>query len=176
MHLDSLNHFSATVRLAENGAMLLCVWFLNKKDYYSAHTVVITHNATAFCIATQQFFFVFFNVIPLVTASYNPFLQKLMSDGIMAIFLWSIYHLIKAESQANSENTRAQDGAIFLLVMYMQFFPFIQCNFAPLFNLDPGRYLVQKTLRGCAANMRSKISLLVYEWPLIKCKIWYTNG
>ena len=22
----------------------------------------------------------------------------------------------------------------------------------------------------------SKISLLVYEWPLIKCKIWYMNG
>ena len=87
VHLDSLNHFSATVRLAENGAMLLCVWFLNKKDYYSAHTVVITHNATAFCIATQHFFFFFFNVIPLVTASYNLFLQKLMSDGIMAIFL-----------------------------------------------------------------------------------------
>ena len=83
VHLDSLNHFSATVRLAENGAMLLCVWFLNKKDYYSAHTVVITHNATAFCIATQQFFY----VIPLVTASYNQFLQKLISDGIMAIFL-----------------------------------------------------------------------------------------
>ena len=28
----------------------------------------------------------------------------------------------------------------------------------------------------CAANMGSKISLLVYEWPLIKCKIWYMNG
>ena len=55
-------------------------------------------------------------------------------------------------------------------------FPFIQCNFAPLFNLDPGGYLVQKSLRGCAANMSSKISLLVYEWPLIKCKIWYTKG
>ena len=36
-----------------------------------------------------------------------------------------------------------------------------------------GGYLVQKTLRGCAANMGSKISLLVCEWPLIKCKIWY---
>ena len=40
----------------------------------------------------------------------------------------------------------------------------------------PGGYLVQKTLRGCATNMGSKISLLVYEWPLIKCKIWYING
>ena len=39
-----------------------------------------------------------------------------------------------------------------------------------------GGYLVQKTLRGCAANMGSKISLLVYEWPIIKCKIWYMNG
>ena len=39
-----------------------------------------------------------------------------------------------------------------------------------------GGYLVQKTLRGCAATMGSKISLLVYEWPLIKCKIWYMNG
>ena len=27
----------------------------------------------------------------------------------------------------------------------------------------PGGYLVQKTLLGCAANMGSKISLLVYE-------------
>ena len=30
--------------------------------------------------------------------------------------------------------------------------------------------------QGCAANMGSKISLLVYEWPLTKCKIWYMNG
>ena len=29
-----------------------------------------------------------------------------------------------------------------------------------------GGYSVQKTLRGCATNMGSKISLLVYEWPL----------
>ena len=33
-----------------------------------------------------------------------------------------------------------------------------------------------ETLGGCATNMGSKISLLVYEWPLIKCKIWYMNG
>ena len=39
-----------------------------------------------------------------------------------------------------------------------------------------GGYLVQKTLQGCAANMGSKISLLVYGWPFIKCKIWYMNG
>ena len=37
-----------------------------------------------------------------------------------------------------------------------------------------GCNLVQKTLRGFAANMGSKINLLVYEWPLLKCKsgIW----
>ena len=29
---------------------------------------------------------------------------------------------------------------------------------------------VQKTLQGCAVNMGSKISLLVDEWPLTKCK------
>ena len=82
--------------------------FEYKKDYYSAYTVVITHNATAILHSnTAVFFFL----------SYNPFLQKLMSDAIMAIFLWSIYHLIKAESQANSENTHAQDGAISLLFM-----------------------------------------------------------
>ena len=47
----------------------------------------------------------------------------------------------------------------------------------PMHRLSSGGgYLVQKTLRGCAANMGSKISLLVYEWPLIKCKIWYMNG
>ena len=84
MHLDSLTHFSATAWLAENGAMLLCVWFLNKNDYYSAHTVVITHNATAILHSNTAGFFY---VIPIVTASYNPFLQKLMSNGIMAIFL-----------------------------------------------------------------------------------------
>ena len=39
-----------------------------------------------------------------------------------------------------------------------------------------GGYLVQKTQWGCAANMGSKISLSVYEWPLIKCKIWYMIG
>ena len=34
-----------------------------------------------------------------------------------------------------------------------------------------GGYSVQKTLRGRAANIGSKIILLVYEWPLIKCRI-----
>ena len=38
------------------------------------------------------------------------------------------------------------------------------------------QYSVQKTLRGCATNMGSKISLLVYERLLMKCKIWYING
>ena len=37
-------------------------------------------------------------------------------------------------------------------------------------------YSLQKTLRGHATNMGSKISLLVYEWPLIKNRIWYMNG
>ena len=46
-----------------------------------------------------------------------------------------------------------------------------------LWTKPMGGYLVQKTLQGCAANMGSKINLLVYEWPLsIKCKIWYMNG
>ena len=44
------------------------------------------------------------------------------------------------------------------------------------FSINHRGYPEQKTLQGCAANMGSKISLLVYEWPLIKCKIWYTNG
>ena len=39
-----------------------------------------------------------------------------------------------------------------------------------------GEYSVQKTLQGRAANMGSKISLLVYEWPLIKCRNLYMNG
>ena len=30
--------------------------------------------------------------------------------------------------------------------------------------------------RPYATNMGSKISLLVYEWPLIECKICYMNG
>ena len=34
----------------------------------------------------------------------------------------------------------------------------------------------QKTQLGRAANMGSKISLVVYEWSLIKCRIWYVNG
>ena len=33
---------------------------------------------------------------------------------------------------------------------------------------DPRGYSVQKTFLGCAANMSSKISLLVYEWPPYK--------
>ena len=52
----------------------------------------------------------------------------------------------------------------------------IQNLHTPCERYTRGRYLVQKTLRECAANMGSKISLLVYEWPLIKCKIWYMNG
>ena len=59
----------------------------------------------------------------------------------------------------------------------------IPSNIAPVSLLsilyqqwNPGGYLVQKTLQGCATNMGSKISLLVYEWPLIKCTIWYMNG
>ena len=39
-----------------------------------------------------------------------------------------------------------------------------------------GGYSVWKTLRGCTANMGSKISLFVYKWPLMKCKIWCMNG
>ena len=46
----------------------------------------------------------------------------------------------------------------------------------PVFFGGEGRYSVQKTLWGCATNMGSKISLLVYEWSLIKCQIWYVNG
>ena len=33
--------------------------------------------------------------------------------------------------------------------------------------------LSTKGPRGCAANMGSKISLLVHEWPLLKWKIWF---
>ena len=36
-------------------------------------------------------------------------------------------------------------------------------------------YSVQKTLWGRAANMGSKISRLVYQWPLILCTIWCMN-
>ena len=39
----------------------------------------------------------------------------------------------------------------------------------------PWRYSVQKTLWGCAANMGSKISLLVYVWPLYERQIWYVS-
>ena len=35
-----------------------------------------------------------------------------------------------------------------------------------------GGILSTKDPMGLASNMGSKISLLVYEWPLIKCKIW----
>ena len=39
-----------------------------------------------------------------------------------------------------------------------------------------GGFSVQKTLVACVANMGNKISLFVYEWPFIKCKIWRVNG
>ena len=52
---------------------------------------------------------------------------------------------------------------------------FLQCKSGQWFQ-PGGGYSVQKTLRGCATNMGSKISLLVYEWPLIKCQILYMNG
>ena len=42
-----------------------------------------------------------------------------------------------------------------------------------------GGRIVQKTVRGtgmCCQHGGSKISLLEYEWPLIKCKICYMNG
>ena len=39
-----------------------------------------------------------------------------------------------------------------------------------------GVVLSTKNPTGCTANMGSKISLLVYEWPLKKCEIWYMNG
>ena len=44
------------------------------------------------------------------------------------------------------------------------------------YSHNQGRYSVQKTLQGRAANMGSKISLLVYKWHLIKCRSWYMNG
>ena len=33
----------------------------------------------------------------------------------------------------------------------------------------------KQTLWGRGANMGGKISLLVYQWPHAKCKIWYMN-
>ena len=39
-----------------------------------------------------------------------------------------------------------------------------------------GTHYKRPYVRGCAANMGSKISLLVYELPFIKCRIWYMNG
>ena len=41
--------------------------------------------------------------------------------------------------------------------------------------LTGGEYSVPKTLLGRAANMGSKISLLINQWPLLLCKIWYMN-
>ena len=58
----------------------------------------------------------------------------------------------------------------------MHVFPMNNLNVFTCIPGGGGGYLVQKTLQGCAANMGSKISLLVYEWPLIKRKIWYMNG
>ena len=48
-------------------------------------------------------------------------------------------------------------------------------TYSPLLGHIPGGYSVQKTLRGRAHNMSSKISLLAYEWSLITCRIWYMN-
>ena len=39
-----------------------------------------------------------------------------------------------------------------------------------------GEVLSTKDSTGMCPNMSSKISHLVYEWPLIKGKIWYMNG
>ena len=52
----------------------------------------------------------------------------------MAIFLWAIYHLIKAESQASSENTHAQDRAIFLLFMSHVIFPIYSIIWAKIWK------------------------------------------
>ena len=52
----------------------------------------------------------------------------------------------------------------------------IGCRPILIFERMSGRYSVQKTLWGRATHMGSKISLLVYQWPLILCKIWYLNG
>ena len=43
-------------------------------------------------------------------------------------------------------------------------------------NQEGGTQYERPYIRGRAANMSSKISLFVYEWPPIKCKIWYING
>ena len=40
---------------------------------------------------------------------------------------------------------------------------FVNLKYVTYTQPIPGGYLVQKTLRGCAANMGSKIGLLVYE-------------
>ena len=42
-------------------------------------------------------------------------------------------------------------------------------------NGGGGEYSVPKTLLGRPANMGSKISLLINQWPLLLCKIWYMN-
>ena len=63
-----------------------------------------------------------------------------------------------------------------LRVFKQLFQPFHTSIVLPHYLPGGGGYSVQKTLWECAANMGSKISLLVYEWSLIKCKILYTDG
>ena len=44
-----------------------------------------------------------------------------------------------------------------------------ECGVVVCWLANPGGYLVQKTLRGCAANMGSKISLLVFMNDPLSC-------
>ena len=56
----------------------------------------------------------------------------------------------------------------------MEFKPILKANYlelSPCITI----HSTQKTLQHCATTMGSKISLLVYQWPLIVCKILTQN-
>ena len=91
----------------------------------------------------------------------------------MVIYFFKTFFNTKGCQRFFDQHILCSIGALFSVWCAVSAISWLLCAHSDIFSR--GGYLVQKTLRGCAANMGSKISLLVYEWPFIKCKIWYIN-
>ena len=68
---------------------------------------------------------------------------------------------------------KERDSALISVLMFFFFFLFVCLIFFTM--LIPRGYLVKKIPDGDVPNMGSKISLEVYQWPLILL-IWHMNG
>ena len=81
----------------------------------------------------------------------NPFIYATVSLDLNFVFVFQVVYHVLCPSYIDSY--RFQKG-------WLKF----------IFTVTFGEYSVQKTPQGYAVNIGSKISLLKYQWPIIKWK------